>query len=177
MKKNNNNRYIPEQEVWGKEFLRRWVDFLQDSLIYRWRYQIVSYSNSQPPREVGSYLAIYGISSQPDINCLWHTISFIMTPGYHSLNYQLSSTHDVSNLILKDTSTAPLWSTNNATNSQRKIVPEDGLVRSPPSLESQKRRRGRGYLSGQILIFIRIAIRVSLHQDHPERNCKLEYLP
>ena len=56
-------------------------------------------------------------------------------------------------------------------------MPEDGLVCSSPLSESQKKRRRKGISSGQNLIFIRIATRVSLHQDHPERNGKPECLP
>jgi len=80
--------------------------------IYRWRYQIISYSNSQPPQRSRFVSHNLRISNQPDINRLCHTISFIMTPKFHSLNCQLSSSHDVSSPIPKDTSTAPPRSTN-----------------------------------------------------------------
>ena len=111
------------------------------------------------------------------ISTVCHTISFIMAIGSHSLNFQLSASHDASSPLLKDTSTTPSRSTSNAMDSRRKIVLDDELVHSPYSLSSLKKGDGGGICSDQILIFIMIVTHVSLYQDRPERNSKPEHLP
>ena len=72
------HRYLPKQEIWGKEFLSRGVDFFQGSALFMdedIRSSPIQILNH--PRKVGSLSTIYGISNQPDINRLCHTISFI----------------------------------------------------------------------------------------------------
>jgi len=34
LSKEEEHRYLPEQEVWGKEFLRRWADFFQGFALF-----------------------------------------------------------------------------------------------------------------------------------------------
>ena len=143
------NIAVYENKKFGcKKLLRRWTHFFQGSVLFIDEdtrlspIQILNHS-----REVSSYPAIYGILNQTNINRLCYTISFIMIPGSYSLNFQLFAIHDASGPIPKDSSTAPPRSRNNVTNFWRKIVPDDRLVHSPPSLsESQKRRKWREHL-------------------------------
>ena len=80
----------------------------------------------------------------------------------------MSASHDVSDPIPKDTWIALPRSTNDATASRRKIMPEDGLVRSSPSLSLKKGDGGGGICNCQILMFVRITTRISFHQDRSE---------
>ena len=110
-------------------------------------------------RKESSYPRFYGMSIQPYIDHLCHTISFIMTLEPRSLICQLSS----------PTSTfKKVQSKKDSTTFQTK-----GEISSLPSFSLELREEGRrGICNGRILIYTKITTRVLPHQDRPKQMTK-----